>query len=574
MTTTKRKALHGRTKDCLNYIMNLSKTDQGTLITGLNCNADFAYEEMCMINRLYGNSGNRVGYHVFQNFNYIDDITPEKAHELGVQLTKELYPDYQCVVATHIDKAHIHNHICLNSINIKTGKKLVDKLNHPEGIAHLREVSDRISKENGLTVIEEAPPIGKYNNKKFLYNYANKSWRKQMKEDINHLIVQAESFDHLLALLESTGYRIKKGKYIKVKPIGAEKFFRLDRIDKENYSEKSIKQKIYENNKVDFMINKKNNFKKYNKLNFNGILNSDLKDIKTNLLIKSSRDETLLSKQESIIEKYNLKYTSYQQRQYKIKVELNKMKNIISILNKMHISNYNDLLIKIDDREILQNKLKEKYEEMKLKNYEYQDMLPFIKIYMELYSLNELIDEENIINNRNMKHTYQNELKMFEEANKELNKKFVINNPDDAKIVMVEANKIKREVIDVLSKLRNNINELNALYGLKNYTMDQNTIENNLFKGFCVNANMIDKSKTTESKYCIKLPHTQDYLYVYKDQCSWFKFGEKLQIYFIDEQEFEIYDKEGKLKYTKNSNQLCQENKSIIDMYNKKIYNS
>ena len=113
-----------------------------------------------------------------------------------------------------------------------------------EGISNLRKVSDEISKEYGLTVLNDAPPINKYSNKNFLYNFANKSWRVQIKEDIERLIENAEDFEELLELLENEGYLINRGKYISVKTFGMKRFVRLKTIDDGKYSEKNLRQRI------------------------------------------------------------------------------------------------------------------------------------------------------------------------------------------------------------------------------------------------------------------------------------------------------------------------------------------
>ncbi len=572
MTTTKRKALHGRTKDCLNYIMNLDKTRDGTLVTGINCSPEFAYEEMCMVNRLYGNSGNRVGYHIFQNFNYLDDISPEKAHELGVQLAKELYPDYQCVVATHTDKAHIHNHICINSINLKTGNKLVDKLNHPEGIAYLREVSDRISRENGLTVIEEAPPIGQYKKKNFLYHYANKNWRGQIVTDIESLINEAESFDHLLDLLSIRGYRIKKGKYVKIAPVGSDLYFKLARINNGEYSESKLRQRIYENTKIDISYHQNNIYQHYKYIDETNNLADKHFDLKTNLMIKRGKLSSIINKQDSIVFKQNLQYNKYQKRRYEIKKQLNQMKNILTILNDTHIKDYDDLMLKISDAEAIYKDLKDNLDEIKQKNYLYQDIQSILKIYVELFSLSELIEEENIINNKAMKHTYQKEIKMFEEAKKELNMKFHVNSLEDAKELMVQTNKNKRLFVEELSKIRVHIKHMNALYELKNqiFECDIKKENDNLFKGFSINTNMIDYKRSNDNILCVRIPYTNNYIYISKNQCSWIKFNERLQIYFIEDQEFKIYDKNNHEIEFKSAEHLCQDNETYINKYRNK----
>lgn len=262
MTITKRKALHGSVKDCLKYIMNPNKTMDNILVTGLNCSPETAYNEMLMIDRMYQNKGSRKGYHIIQSFNNTDIITPEQAHQIGLKTMQQLYPDYQIVCVTHVDHAHIHNHFCLNAINMKTGKKLNDSLKHKEGLNRLREVSDQLSEEHNLTVIKNAPPITRYGNSKTNYHSSN-SLRSKISNDIDRLLLEAKSFDMLLDLLKIEGYQIKIGKDISLKPVGAKRFIRLSSINNGEYAKDKIMNDIVIINKLFDEIDQLPKFNKY-----------------------------------------------------------------------------------------------------------------------------------------------------------------------------------------------------------------------------------------------------------------------------------------------------------------------
>ena len=171
MPYTKRIVIHaGQNRNglsqCLNYIENEEKTDHGLLKSAYNCNLRFAEQEMVAVqSKFHNEQDERVAYHVVQSFDIRDNITPEMANEIGLKLCKEIYTDYQCVVCTHVDRGHLHNHIIINATNL-SGRKLEDRLaNKKEGLYGLRESSDRIAKSYGCHVMDEMKAIGRFKGK-------------------------------------------------------------------------------------------------------------------------------------------------------------------------------------------------------------------------------------------------------------------------------------------------------------------------------------------------------------------------------------------------------------------------
>ena len=115
-------------------------------------------------------------YHIIQSFSPKDDITPEQANEIGKKLCEELYPDFQCVISTHIDKGHIHNHISINAINLY-GRKLEDRLsNEKEGLYALSDTSDRISAQYWCYVMPRKTYLKDAKND-FYYQYKEQSFK-------------------------------------------------------------------------------------------------------------------------------------------------------------------------------------------------------------------------------------------------------------------------------------------------------------------------------------------------------------------------------------------------------------
>ena len=137
----------------LQYVTQDGKTDLGRLVTGINCTPDTAQEVMNATKQQFGKTGGTMAFHGYQSF-APGEVTPEQAHNIGVQLANELWGDrFQVLVATHLDKeSHIHNHFVINSVSFVDGKRF-----HSDAkfLHRMREVSDRLCLENGLSVVRE-----------------------------------------------------------------------------------------------------------------------------------------------------------------------------------------------------------------------------------------------------------------------------------------------------------------------------------------------------------------------------------------------------------------------------------
>ncbi|MCR4776837.1 MAG: relaxase/mobilization nuclease domain-containing protein [Saccharofermentans sp.] len=134
----------------IGYVSQSFKTEERKLVSGINCSADNAFEQMNKEKELHGKLGGVVGYHCVQSF-MPGEIDPDLAHLIGLELAQEIWgdSDYQVVVATHIDRNHIHNHFIVNSVSLE-GKK--DPCCYQRKIS---AVSDEIIKRYGLSVITE-----------------------------------------------------------------------------------------------------------------------------------------------------------------------------------------------------------------------------------------------------------------------------------------------------------------------------------------------------------------------------------------------------------------------------------
>ena len=111
----------------LEYITNDDKTEKKLYSTGINCRLDRAYEDMKIIKKHYKKENGILAFHSFQSFKE-GDVTPELAHQIGIELANKMWGDrFQVVVSTHLNTKHIHNHFVINSVSFKDGKRFYYK---------------------------------------------------------------------------------------------------------------------------------------------------------------------------------------------------------------------------------------------------------------------------------------------------------------------------------------------------------------------------------------------------------------------------------------------------------------
>lgn len=227
--------------DRTDYAKNPEKTEKGELVTGYQCDPMTVDEEFMLSKRQYEQiTGRRqkhevIAYQIRQSFKP-GEITPEEAnrlgHELALRFTKG---KYAFIVATHTDRAHVHNHIVFNSTSIDATRKFK---NFWLSSFALQRVSDLICLENGLSVI--APKPYKERTKRTEYPRRVKN-RDVLCEDID-LILQKkpESFDTFLQELQQLNYEIKYGKHISVRGKNQTRFIRLSSLE-DGYTEADLR---------------------------------------------------------------------------------------------------------------------------------------------------------------------------------------------------------------------------------------------------------------------------------------------------------------------------------------------
>ena len=239
MAITKTHPIKSTLKAAIDYICNPEKTDGKLLVSSYGCTAETADIEFAWTRRHAIDKGTHLGRHLIQAFEP-GEVSPEEAHEIGMQLAKEILGGkYEFVLTTHIDKGHIHNHLIFNAVSFTDHKHYHS---NKRSYHYIRRTSDRICKEHGLSVIIP----GQAKGKSYIEHQAAQagtSYKAKLKAAIDRLIPASADFEDLLLRLQREGYEIKRGKYVSCRASDQERFTRMKTLGVD-YTEEAITARI------------------------------------------------------------------------------------------------------------------------------------------------------------------------------------------------------------------------------------------------------------------------------------------------------------------------------------------
>ena len=238
----------------LAYILNPDKTEDLLYTNAVNClpNAKDAYLAMKWVYEHFSGEkynaplpkqgkGSVKAIHYIQSFDPKDNISPELAHQIARTFARKAFGDNcQVVIATHVDKQHVHSHIIINTYGID-GRKFNDNLTTRKKI---REISDRVCLAFGIKPIEPKQEVSQnidYNE--WEHKQRGTSWKQKIRLEIDGLILKVKNVDELLAELEMLGYTVRHGKYISVKAPDQQRAVRLKTLG-EDYTIESLASRI------------------------------------------------------------------------------------------------------------------------------------------------------------------------------------------------------------------------------------------------------------------------------------------------------------------------------------------
>ena len=541
MPITKRVAHYGSPQQLLDYILDEKGYGEKVgIASSLNCNVETALIEYLDIQKKYNMKGNRVAYHIIQSFSPKDKISPAQANEIGKRLCEELYSNYQCVISTHIDKGHVHNHISINAISLD-GKKLEDRLsNTKEGLYALSNTSDKIAAEYGCFIMPQKT-YHKDKKKDLYYQYKEQTFKEKIQEDIESVIYKCNTLDEFLDELSIMGYRIKRGKHIAVKGIGMERYARLSTID--------VK---YSTNKLYEFFKSKNNIKL---LEIKGVPNL----VNEGIIEKANESKIAIEKSQFATK--GKVYSEYQKTKYQELRRYYELKKQLEYLEKYNITSFNDLDFEIElkraeikDKNLLLKKDEQKYNKVLEINEKAQDYIRLYEIYEYAMSYSEI----------DPKYKLPTEVEIFLKLQNELK----ITSVDEAKQLI----KSTREERIHINQKRSEVLELQRELNHLDFIKEQKLINSKMYiHNIKFGGNHIDYKLSTDDKYCINLPYTNEKIYIPK-KCT--AFNEKYQYYtlfLVDDKEYEIYnennEKIGNITGTELEKYVLEKKNEIDKMY-------
>ena len=224
----------------LDYATNADKTEQKLFVSSVNCLPEIAIQQMVLTKKQFDKTDKILAFHAYQSFKP-GEVTPQQCHEIGVKLAKEMWGDrFQVIVATHLDRSHLHNHFALKSVSFRDGGKYNSC---KAATQRLRSVSDRLCREYGLSVIEnpgKSPPrmiyLAERNGEPTRYNV--------FRQTIDRAIEGATTNTQFVAALRMQGFEIRQsGKHWAIKMIGDNRVTRLYRLG-DDYTGAAITKRI------------------------------------------------------------------------------------------------------------------------------------------------------------------------------------------------------------------------------------------------------------------------------------------------------------------------------------------
>lgn len=243
--TTDKRYLDEDLYATLRYATNDKKTDQTMYVSAINCPKQRVYQCMMTTKHRYGKLGGNVAYHGYQSFK-TDEVTPYEAHQIGIETAKRMWKDYEVVVTTHLNTDNIHNHIVVNSVSFKTGKKFG---NHVSDHYKFREISDLICKERGKSVLPKSKFKGGSKKEYWVKKNDGMTHRDMLRKDLDSIIKNSSTWNYFKENLKGLGYEIvRDGNYQHITIIakGWKRPVRLDSLGA-NYTIEAIERRMEHN---------------------------------------------------------------------------------------------------------------------------------------------------------------------------------------------------------------------------------------------------------------------------------------------------------------------------------------
>ena len=252
MAVTKMHPIRRTVGKAVDYITDKDKTDGEIYVSTYGCTRETVEDDFDYTRHKASYNGAILAQHIIQSFAE-GEVTPEQAHKIGIELAGRFTDHkHEYIIATHIDKGHIHNHIIFNHVDFKDHTRFRGNI---RAVKDLRRMSDEICEAHGLSVIKDPKGPGR---SFYEWQMAKKgiSYKKRLKDNIDTVIPLVDSYDGFLAKMKDLGYEIKQGKYLAMRPKDGENFIRLKSLG-EYYSEYRLRNRLRSKQKFEQMIEEK-----------------------------------------------------------------------------------------------------------------------------------------------------------------------------------------------------------------------------------------------------------------------------------------------------------------------------
>ena len=219
-------------------------TASGERATFINCSSQNTYKEFENMRKAFNQDKGVIAHHYYQSFQKDDNVTPEQAHQIGVELVKKMFPNFQVAIATHIDREHIHNHIIVNSCNIITGQKWYS---NKRTLSDIRKESDRLCLANGLGVITKNNKYQGLDRTTYQLGLKGKSWKINLVHDLDVAVERCKSKEDFISFLRGKDYSVRyTDSHITITKNGEKKGIRVDTLARQ-FGDKYKKSSLEKN---------------------------------------------------------------------------------------------------------------------------------------------------------------------------------------------------------------------------------------------------------------------------------------------------------------------------------------
>lgn len=190
-------------KRIISYVTQDKKTNVN-LISGKDCMAESCLEEMLYTKNLYHKNSGRQYIHIIQSFDPKDNLSAEQVHNVGIKLANT-FNGFQVLVATHIDKNHLHNHLVINSVSFENGYKIQMS---KKDLQYIKDYSDKLCLEIGASIIPKKEKTNYIKRNEYRVAEQGKSWKFKLMNAIDLSLAESNTKEEFIKNMNKLGYQV------------------------------------------------------------------------------------------------------------------------------------------------------------------------------------------------------------------------------------------------------------------------------------------------------------------------------------------------------------------------------